>query len=314
MFAERHSAGRTLHKVGMESHHRSGIPPGSHVQNGHIQYWDIFSGKMLGIQSMGGRKIPGERLPQDITEFEPSKFGIDNFHCQIQGACNKHDHKAFETVETPKLFKGNEPDHQARIAMRAAFEETAFLSNCAAWIGDQRRKHKSVILQWQIMKNHQQDSRLRLNSWLHLITNNEIDRVSTEYLIEQLPVRMAACGTFARTDIESPATYNLMPRNDGLTDIVISTKTDEPGMRTQQQTEQIEKMLEIIQILKEKPTEAIKQIIRMSDQIFLNPDEYNDRTIISNAEKSDLEKDIANYRAEESLSTSQSTGIFFGRK
>ena len=125
MPAEGHSAGRTLlrpkwvwnHTIGREFLRKVTSP------NGHIQYWDIFSGKMMGIQSMGGRKIPGERLPQDVTEFEPSKFGIDNFHCQIQGACNRHDHKAFETVETPKLFKGNEPDHQTRIAMRAAFAE-----------------------------------------------------------------------------------------------------------------------------------------------------------------------------------------------
>ena len=283
-------------------------------KNGHIQYWDIFSGKMLGIQSMGSGKIPGEKLPQGITEFEPSKFGIDNFHCQIQGACNRHDHKAFETIETPNLFKGNDPDHQARIAMRAAFAETALLSNTESWIGDQRRKHKSVILQWQIMKNHQQNSRLRLKSWLELITNNKVCQVSTEYLKEQLPVRMTACGTFNRTDVQAPATFSLMPRNDGLTDILISTKTDESGIRTQQQNEQTERLLGIVQTLREQPSDAIKQLIRMSDQIFLNPDDYNNRSIISEAEKSDLEEDIAQYRAEESLAMSQATGVFFGRQ
>lgn len=51
----------------------------------------------------------------------------------------------------------------------------------------------------------------------------------------------------------------------------------------------------------------------MTDQIFLNPEDYNDRSIISEAEKSDLEEDIARYRAEESRAMTQATGIGVGK-
>ena len=83
---------------------------------------------MLAIQSMGTKKLPGERLLEEINEFRPSKVGIDNIRCQIKGACNRHDHRAFEPIETPILFKSDDPDHQARMGLSAAFLEAAFLS------------------------------------------------------------------------------------------------------------------------------------------------------------------------------------------
>ena len=282
-------------------------------KDGRIQYWDIFSGKMLAIQSMGTKRLLGERLPQDINEFEPSELGIDNFHCQIKGACNRHDHKAFEEIETPGLFRGNDPDHQTRMAMRAAFAETALLSNTEPWIGDNRRKHRSVVIEWSRIKNLRGSSHDRLKAWVQLVVASKTTQVSTEYRKEQLPIRMAVCGTSARTDVRSPATFSLMPRIDGLTDILISTRTDESGSRTQQQNEQTEMLMALVPLLKEKPSDAIKQLIRMTDQIFLNPEDYDDQSIISEAEKSDLEEDIAKHRAEESLIMTQAAGVRFRR-
>ena len=90
-------------------------------KDNQILYWDLFSGKMLAIQSMGTKKLPGERLLEEINEFRPSKVGIDNIRCQIKGACNRHDHRAFEPIETPILFKSDDPDHQARMGLSAAF-------------------------------------------------------------------------------------------------------------------------------------------------------------------------------------------------
>ena len=278
-----------------------------------IQYWDIFSGKMLAIQSMGAKKLLGERLPQDINEFKPSELGIDNFHCKIKGACNRHDHKAFEEIETPSLLRGNDPDHQTRMAIRAAFAETAFLSNTELWIYDNRRKHHSIETEWIRIKNLRDSSHDRLRAWVQLLVANKTTQVSTEYLKEQLPIRMAVCGTFARTAVRSPATFSLMPRIDGLTDILISTRTDESGTRTQQQNEQTEILMALVPLLKKKPSDAIKQLIRMTDQIFLNPEDYDDQSIISEAEKLDLEEAIAKYRAEESLTMTQGAGIRFGR-
>lgn len=217
-------------------------------KDGRLQYWDIFSGKILAIQSMGENKVPGERLIQEINKFEPSEFRIDNFHCQIKGACNPHDNKAFETIETPTLFDGNNPDHQSRMAMRAAFSETAFLSNIEPWIGDHKRKHGSVILPWQTTKNHQCASQLRLKSWIELVTDNKTDQVITEYMKEKLPIRMATCGTFARTDMQSPATISVMPKADGYSDILVSIRTDESGTKTQQQNDQIESLISLVQL------------------------------------------------------------------
>ena len=224
-------------------------------KDGYIQYWDIFSGKMLAIQSMDTKKLLGERLTEDIKEFEPSKkLGIDNFHCQIRGACNRHDHKAFEEIETPGLFRDNDPDHQTRMAMRAAFAETALLSNTEPWVGDNRRKHSSVVMEWNRIKNLRDSSHDRLRAWVQLVVASKTTQVSTEYLKEQLPIRMAVCGTFAQTDVPSPATFSLMPRADGLTDILISTRADESGTRTQQQNEQTDVLMALVPLLKEKPS------------------------------------------------------------
>ena len=54
-------------------------------------------------------------------------------------------------------------------------------------------------------------------------------------------------------------------------------------------------------------------MIRMTDQIFLNPEDYDDPSIMPKAEKSDLEENIAKYRAEESLKMTQAAGVRFRR-
>ena len=109
------------------------------AQESHVLYWDIFSGRMLALQSMIDGKT-GRKLPQEISDIRPHCVGIaSDPRCQIRGACNIHDTKAFELVETPQLFKAHDHEHQAIIGMSAAFSEAAFLSNAAQWIGNRTR-------------------------------------------------------------------------------------------------------------------------------------------------------------------------------
>ena len=71
---------------------------------GKVLYWDIFSGRMLAIQSMVMGKL-GRKLVDEITDFKPDPIGIVNDpRCQIKGSCNHHDNKAFERIETPFIF------------------------------------------------------------------------------------------------------------------------------------------------------------------------------------------------------------------
>ena len=54
--------------------------------------------------------------------------------------------------------------------------------------------------------------------------------------------------TFARTDMQSPATISVMPKADGYSDILVSIRTDESGTKTQQQNDQIESLISLVQL------------------------------------------------------------------
>ena len=285
-------------------------------KDNQILYWDMFSGKMLAIQSMGTNKLPGERLLEEINEFRPSKVGIDNIRCQIKGACNRHDHKAFEPIETPIQFKGDDPAHQARMSLRAAFLETAFLSTSVAWIKNWRFVNPAILREWRTLDDLRDSSQNRLSSWIDIIGNSKSRRVYTEYTKEPLPIRVAACGTAARLGVKSsPSTFSLMPRTDGLTDVLVSCLDAESrGCRTPEQDAEADAVRDVVRLLKDEPTEGIRQLLRVTDQVFLNPDDYDNRSVITEAEKVSLEEEIAGYRAKETQRVNQATGVRFGKR
>ena len=285
-------------------------------KDNQILYWDQFSGKILAIQSMGTKKLPGERLLEEINEFRPSKVGIDNKRCQIKGACNRHDNKAFEQIETPILFKGDDPGHQARMSLRAAFLETAFLSTSVAWIGNRRKVNRAILMEWRILDDLRHSSLSRLRNWIDVIGNSESRQVHTEYTKESLPIRVAVCGTAAQLGGKSsPSTFSLMPRTDELTDVLISClDTESKGYRTPEQNAEVDAVRDVVRRLKDEPAEGIRQLLRVTDQVFLNQDDYENRSIISEGEKATLEEEIARYRAREAQRVNQAAGVKFGKR
>ena len=284
-------------------------------RDNQILYWDIFSGKAIAIQSMGNNKIPGEKSLEDIRDFRPSKVGIDNIRCQTVAACNRHDHKAFELIETPAMFNAHDPSHQARMGMRAAFLEAAFLSNSEAWIRPQRFVHRAILIEWTTLNGLRDTSLKRLKTWINAVTDRKTTEIYTKYTEQRLPIRIAVCGTVARLGAKSPSTISLMPRSDGMTDILISSLDSEfKGRKTPQQDKELELLSNLIGILKEKPSEGIQQLLRVTDQIFINPDDYENRSVVSEAQKAALEVNIAGYRAKEYQRVTQAAGVQFGRK
>ena len=259
-------------------------------------------------------KTLGRKLVQDIKDFKYSKFGIDDLRCSIKGACNPHDHAAFEAIETPQRLDATNPNHQAIMAMRAAFVETAFLSNTIPWIANRRRRHRSILLELMRIESLKDSSQERLRAWIKLITEDRTNEVLTEHRIEKFPIRMAACGTYAHTKSVSPESISIMPRTDGMTDILISTRAGATRYRTKQETENLEGQLELIELLKERPSEGIKRLMRITDQIFLNPEQYEGASALSEKDKLNLEEDIAGFRATESLSPNPPTEVRRHRK
>ena len=156
----------------------------------------------------------------------------------------------------------------------------------------------------------------RLSSWKDVIVNSKSRRVHTEYTKEPLPIRMAVCGTAARLGVKSsPSTFSLMPRTDGLTDVLISClDTESKGYRTTEQDAEADAVRDVVRLLKDEPTEGIRQLLRVTDQVFLNPDDYDNRSVITEAEKASLEAEIAGYRAKETRRVNQATGVKFRKR
>ena len=281
-----------------------------------VLYWDIFSGKMLAIQSMANGQL-GRRMVQEIEEFKPDLIGIVNDpRCQIKGSCNYHDNKAFELIETPLKFDARNEEHQAIIGMRAAFAEAAFLSNTEQWLKVRARgRPKAVSIAHHKIAGEQNQSTTRLQDWIDIVERNSIDEVQTIHRIEELPIPMAACGTSNRDHSYLAPTINLMPRTDGKTDILISTLTKGTKEQKGKELDEIERLMNIIESLKGDPARGIEMLIRTIDQVFLNPEKFNDDSILAKEESDALKGGIAKYRAEEFQRTNQPANIpFAGRR
>ena len=77
---------------------------------------------------------------------------------------------------------------------------------------------------------------------------------------------------------------------DGLTDVLISClDAESKGCRTPEQNAEIDAVRDVVRLLKEEPAEGIRQLLRVTGQVFLNPDDYENRSVISEAEKASLE-------------------------
>ena len=271
-----------------------------------VLYWDIFSGKMLAIQSMVNGKL-GRRMVQEIADFKPNLIGIVNdSRCQIKGSCNHHDNKAFELIETPLKFNAGNRQHQTIIGMRAAFAEAAFLANTKQWLkGRVRGKPRAVYLAFLKIGDSRKQSVARLEEWISTVERNALDEVQTTYWTERLPIAIAACGTSNRNDSYSAPTINLMPRMDGDTDILISTRANDTKGQENKDVAEIERLTNIIKSLKDEPARGIELLIRTIDQVFLNPEQFNDNRILTEEERTVLKEGISRYRAEEFQRTNQ---------
>lgn len=280
-----------------------------------VLYWDIFSGKMLAIQSIVNGKL-GRRMVQEIGEFKPDLIGIVNDpRCQIKGSCNHHDNKAFSLIETPSLFDPENEQHQVIIGMRAAFAEAAFLSNTEQWLKVRARgKPRAVFLALHKIRGEQNQSITRLQDWIDIVERNAIDEVQTIHRTEELPVPMAACGTSNRDDSYFAPTINFMPRTDGKTDILISTQTKGTKEQKGKELDEIERLMNIIESLKGDPARGIEMLVRTIDQVFLNPEKFNGDSILTKEERASLKGGIAKYRAEEFQRTNRSAKAPFARK
>ena len=140
---------------------------------------------------------------------------------------------------------------------------------------------------------------------------NKIDEVDSTHVLEQLPIKLAACGCSTNESTKSPPSINFMPRSDGLTDVVICRLA---GNQAEEDKSEIERLKVIVELLKSNPREGIEQLIRTTDQVFLDPGDYGNDSIISPGDRAALGESIARYRAERFLATSSATSIRFGKR
>ena len=285
--------------------------------NRKVLYWDILSGRTLALQSMVGGRT-GRKLVEEIDDFKPDCIGIVNDpRCRIKGACNYHDDKAFELIETPSDFDAGNRQHQVTIGMRAAFAETASLSNWAGWLaGHTRGKPKAFFIEIQKINAALDRSNARLQEWISTVNRNALSEVQTTYWNEKLPIPIAVCGTSNTEDSSSAPAVNLMPRDDGQTDILISVRPD--GTKEQEDkdkdTAEIERLTNVIESLKNDPAKGIEMLIRTTDQVFLSPADFNDDAIMSDSERRSLREGIARYRAESFQRFNQKAKVPFRRR
>ena len=133
--------------------------------------------------------------------------------------------------------------------------------------------------------------------------------METTYWTERMPIQIAACGTSNRDGFYSGPTINIMPRMDGETDILISTRRNGTTRRSPSDIAEIERLQSIIESIKNDPAVGIAALIRSIEQVFLNPDEYNDDSIISEDKRTSLREGIAGYRAEEFQRINRSANV-----
>ena len=92
---------------------------------------------------------------------------------------------------------------------------------------------------------------------------------------------------------------------DGDTDILISTRANDTIGQENKDVAEIERLTNIIKSLKDEPARGIELLIRTIDQVFLNPEQFNDNRILTEEERTVLKEGIARYRAEEFQRTNQ---------
>ena len=219
---------------------------------------------------------------------------------QVPRCAAYHATKAFERIETPFLFNPNIEQHQLNIGMRAAFAEAAFLSNSKQWLAAMvRGKPRALQVEYFKVHNAQGRSLTRLQQWMDIVQRNAIAEVKTTHWTERLPITIAACGTSNRDNNHSAPTINIMPRTDGQVDILISTRYDGTNKQDEWDDAETDRLKNIIKAVKNDPPTGIEMLIRTIEQVFLNPDEFNDDSIITENERTALREGIARYRAEE---------------
>ena len=103
-------------------------------------------------------------------------------------------------------------------------------------------------------------------------------------------------------------------RTDGKTDILISTQTKGTKEQKGKELDEIERLMNIIESLKGDPARGIEMLVRTIDQVFLNPEKFNDDSILTKEERASLKGGIAKYRAEEFQRTNRSAKAPFARK
>lgn len=183
--------------------------------------------------------------------------------------------------------------------MRAAFAEAAFLSNAERWLAGQvRGKPRTILLEYQKIKHARGLSLTKLQEWIGTVQRRTLDEVETMYWTERLPIGIAVCGTSTRRGFYSAPTINIMPRIDGKTDILISTRYNGTEERSASDVAEVERLGDVIKSIKSNPATGIEALIRTVDQVFLNPEEYNDDSIMTDRERTSLREGIARYRAE----------------
>lgn len=260
----------------------------------------MFSGKVLAIQSMIKGEL-GKKLVHEITEFEPVPIGVVNDpRCQIKGACNRHDKRAFELIETPILFDARNEQHQVILGMRAAFAESAFLANAERWLAVRTRgRPRTINREFRKIQIALKQSTARLQNWIDIANRKATEEVRTTQWTELLPIPLAACGTSNRDSSSSAPTISLMPRLDGRTDVLISTLAKEAGEQYDKDAVEVERLIDIVKCLKNDPARGIESLIRITDQVFLNPEKFEDDSTLTDSEREALKKGIAVYRTEE---------------
>ena len=264
---------------------------------GFMYHWRSFSPYTIGFQTRhesGG--MVGYQLPWDIEAIPKEKTGPNGPFIKTQSACHYHDNKIFEKIDDPAKFDPKDPHTRYLLGLRPTVNKVALARGTQQWVGS-RGKNASFITEG--LKDLGMKENLlskELQAWLKIRQDSSWNRIAGHHEVVRSRVRMAATGMVCNDTYQAFTTFTILPRlEDGNLDVIVAYRKLTPLNRARraQQENALQQLTDITALLERDPARAIMEIMQLTDQLYVCPQDYDNPEILYEEDRRAIDRAAA---------------------
>ena len=267
------------------------------ASKGFMYHWRSFSPYTIGFQTRhesGG--MVGYQLPWDIKAIPKEKTGPKGPFIKTQSACHYHDNKIFEKIDDPAKVDPKDPHTRYLLGLRSMVNKVAFARGAQQWASSRWKQTHFTAAGLKDLGMKEKLLSKELDAWLKIRKDSSWNRIAGRHEVIRSRVRMAATGVVCNDTYEAFTTFSILPRtDDGNLDVIVAYRKPPPlaVARRAQQENALRLLTEITALLERNPAQGIIEIMQVTDQLYVCPQDYDNPDILYEEDRQAIDRAAA---------------------